>query len=107
MTNTPEYKGPSPIQLAKEATPFWFETIHNYDGLELAPVTEYEDRDGVKYCERVDDPAEAQFWSVYGHLREGGVECLEDFDTEQEAASFAKELLSLFPNLRKYGLTRC
>jgi hypothetical protein len=33
-------------------------------------------------CERIDDPEEAQFWSVYGHLPVGGVECLEDFPTE-------------------------
>lgn len=104
MTNTAKFKGPSPIQLAKEATPFWFETIHNYDGLELSPVAEYEDKQGDKFCERVDDPNEAQFWSVYGHLREGGVECLEDFYTEQEAAEFANTLLSMFPNLHKHGL---
>ena len=107
MNNKPRFAGPSPIQLAKAATPFWFETIHGYDGLELAPVAEYEDKDGFKFCERVDDPREAQFWSVYGHLPEGGVECLEDFPTEQEATAFAEHLLSLFPNLRKYGLTRC
>ena len=104
---SPIPSGPSPIALAKAMTPFWFETIHSYDGLELAPVAEYEDKDGVKYCERVDDPSDAQFWSVYGHLPEGGVQCLEDYDTEQEASAFAEQLLSLFPNLHKHGLVRC
>ena len=107
MTKTHTDKGPSPIELAKAMTPFWFETIHGYDGLELAPVAEYEDKDGIKYCERMDHPKDAQFWSVYGHLPEGGVECFEDFKTEQEASAFAEKLLSMFPNLRKYGLTRC
>lgn len=31
----------SPIEMAKATTPFWFETIHSYDGLEIAPVAEY------------------------------------------------------------------
>ncbi len=101
--NEPD-KGSSPIKLAKEASPWWFETIQTYDGLELSAVAEYEDNDGFKFCERVDDPQEAQFWSVYGHRPEGGVECLEDFDTEQEASDFANRLLSLYPNLQKYGL---
>ncbi len=107
MTNTTYEttdKGLSPIQLAKEATPWWFETIQSYDGLEIAPVGEYEDKDGSKFCERVDDPQEAHFWSVYGHLPEGGVECLEDFATEQEAIAFSKQLLSIYNVLHKHGL---
>jgi len=103
----PVPSGPSPVALAKAITPFWFSTIHNYDGLELAPVAEYEEKAGTKFCERVDNAKDAQFWSVYGHLREGGVECLEDFKTEQEATAFAEQLLSLFPNLGKFGLIRC
>lgn len=101
--NEPD-KGSLPTQPAKDASPWWFETIQTYDGLELSAVAEYEDKDGTKYCERVDDPQEAQFWSVYGHLPEGGVECLEDFDKEQEASDFANMLLKLYPNLLKYGL---
>ena len=107
MTTNLTDKGPSPIQLAKEATPFWFETIHDYDGLELAPVAEYEDKDGFKFCEPVDDPQEAKFWSVYGHMPEGGVECLEDFPTKARAEDFAGSLLSIFPNLHKHGLIWC
>jgi hypothetical protein len=105
--NKPRFEGPSPIQFAKEATPFLFETIHSYDGLERAPVAEYEDKDGFKFCKRVDDPRDAHFWSVYGYLPESGVECFDDFMTEQEATAFAEKLLSMFSNLRKYGLTHC
>jgi len=106
MNHQPKFKGPSPIGLAKAATPFWFFTIHNYDGLELSPVAEYTDKEGVKFCERVDDASNAHFWSVYGHLPEGGVECFEDFPSEQEALDFANQLLGLFPNLHKHGLMR-
>lgn len=66
------------------------------------------DEENGAYCERVEDPQDAHFWSVYGHLREGGVECLEDFPSEAEARTFADRLLATFPNLRKYGiLTPC
>ncbi|MCG7911712.1 MAG: hypothetical protein JAY82_18255 [Candidatus Thiodiazotropha taylori] len=99
-----ELKGPSPIELAKAATPFWFQTIHSYDGLELAPVAEYEGKESCKFCERVDDPKDAQLWSVFGHLPEGGVECLEDFPTEREAFNFANSLLEIYTNLHKHGL---
>jgi len=97
----------SPIALARSATPFWLHTIKSYDGLELAPVAEYQEADGRSFCERVDDPRDGHFWSVYGHLPVGGVECLEDFRSEQEATAFAECLLSLYPNLHKNGLTRC
>jgi hypothetical protein len=43
MTNTAKFKGPSPIQLAKEATPFWFESSHYCDSLELAAIASFED----------------------------------------------------------------
>ncbi|MFI0460266.1 MAG: hypothetical protein ACH254_21990, partial [Candidatus Thiodiazotropha endolucinida] len=99
-----ELNGPSPIDLAMAATPFWFGTIQSYDGLELAPVAEYEDKEGCKFCERVDDPKDAQLWSVFGHLTEGGVECLEDFPTEREAIDFANSLLAIYTNLHKHGL---
>jgi len=98
-------EGRSLIQLAKSCSPWWFETIHSYDGLELSGVAEYEDENGNTYCERVSDPEEAKLWSIYGHLPEGGVECLEDFTTRQEACEFAYKLLNIFPTLRKYGLT--
>lgn len=61
MTKRLTDKGPSPIALAKAMTPFWFETIHSYDGLVLAPVSAYQNKDGFKFCERVNNPQEAQF----------------------------------------------
>lgn len=42
---------------------------------------------GDTWCE-VDD-AEPEFFSVYAHLAEGGVECLEDFATLAEAEAWA------------------
>jgi len=93
-----------PIKLARAVTPWWMMEIASFDGLELHPVQELTDeRDGSQYCEQC-DPDAAHFWSVYGHLKEGGVLCLEDFASEAEGRAFAKTLLDTYPNLRTYGL---
>lgn len=82
--------------------PWWISEIADCDGLELHPVREITDG-GVPYCEQC-EPGEAQFWSVFGHLKEGGVVCFEDFETEAPARLFAEELLAAWPHLRTYGL---
>lgn len=50
----------------------------------------------MEQCEP-DDPALA-CWSVYWHLESGGLECVKDFPTEQEAeeaASLLRDALSV------------
>jgi hypothetical protein len=39
----------------------------------------------------IDDPNTA-FWSVYGHLQTGGLECISDHETYDEALEFLKTL---------------
>ena len=54
-----------------------------FDGVEVSPV--YEDPDN-RFCEPVPDaPHTATFWTMYGHLREGGVEALIDCVDERSA----------------------
>lgn len=48
-------------------------------------------RQGVEVCQ----PAEAEFWSVYGHLTTGGVDCLCDFDDRSAAVVMVNELNAL------------
>lgn len=62
-----------------------------YDAFEVHPVAEYTGKDGQTYCE-VCEESEAHFWSVYGHLPEGGIECLADYRTRE----FAEEIQQLF-----------
>ncbi len=88
----------NPNQKAKKLTPFWMNEIHRFDAVEVHPVQEFTDTDGLKFCEQC-EPQEAHFWSVYGHLNEGGLECFEDFDTEDQANTFAEMLLSAYPHL--------
>ena len=85
------------------ATPWWLGMVHHCDGLEASPIVEYVDGDGMKFCEPIDDPEGAFFWSLFGHLREGGVECFEDFSSEPEALEFARKLYQEYPNLRTQG----
>jgi hypothetical protein len=54
-----------------------------FDGYEVHGVRRY-GRGKSSYCEQVPD-AEAQFWSVYGHIPGQGVDCIGDFKTRQHA----------------------
>lgn len=60
-----------------------FPALSLYDGVEVMPV--YEDTD-KGWCELVPDaPHTVRFWTVYGHLRTGGVEALIDCADEHSA----------------------
>lgn len=56
----------------------------HFDGYEVHGVKEYTGEDGTKFCEQVDD-GEAMFWSLYGHLADGGLLCIGDFQTREDA----------------------
>lgn len=77
------------IEEAKASVPFWMMEIRNYDGLEIHPVHEMTDDTGFQFCEQC-GPHEAHFWSVYGHMKEGGVMCFEDFETEEKVRHLRK-----------------
>ena len=86
--------------------PQWHAQVHLFDGLEISPCVTVNFGDGQSSIEVCDDPAKAEFWSVYGHYNPalcdgfGGVDCLEDFATETHARAFAAELRRLHPHLR-------
>lgn len=74
-----------------------------FDGLEVSPCAVVGETAYGQIVEPCDDPADAHFWSVYGHYRAGRVECLADFPTEIEARRWARTLFSRFPHLRFGG----
>lgn len=85
--------------------PWWVRELPLCDGLEVHPVCDlYAGEDTDETCCEICEPEEAHFWSVYGHLQAGGINCLADFDTRAEAYAFAKKLLDAWPNLRTYGI---
>ena len=86
--------------------PNWHKSILLFDGLEISLcVTVGKDR-SRSYIEVCHDPADAEFWSVYGHYNPdlcngfGGADCLEDFASEAEALAFAARLRRAHPHLR-------
>ena len=58
-----------------------------YDAIEVSPVLITPDGEGGEICEPVpySERSTASMWSVYGHLPQGGVECLTDVSTEHRA----------------------
>ncbi|MCB1094686.1 MAG: hypothetical protein KDN22_03810 [Verrucomicrobiae bacterium] len=66
-------------------------------------MTNMDDSGDEPWCEQC-KPEEADLWSVFGHLVEGGLECFGDFPTEAEATSFALLVLNAYPHLNKFGL---
>ena len=102
-TTSPKAAATTPPGTAPEA-PHWREEISACDGLEIHPVHVVEiGEDGTAYCEQC-EPEQARFWSVFGHLRSGGVLCFGDFASASEARHFAHALLDEWPKLRTFGL---
>lgn len=63
-----------------------------YDGVEMAPCRivndpgpEFNPNTSVERIENPCDYDKIAFWSVYLHMKTGGVECVADFKTETEA----------------------
>ncbi len=57
-----------------------------YDTYEISPCRRYEEPDspGTFYFE-VCEPAEADVWTLYGHINGEGVEAIGDFATREHA----------------------
>jgi hypothetical protein len=60
-----------------------FQLLAAFDRYEIHGVREF-GRGRNRYCEQVPD-SEAQFWSLYGHIPNQGVECIGDFKTREFA----------------------
>ena len=96
-------RGLSPAVLARQATPWWIERLRQFDALEIHPCcvvgTTLFGEEAVETCE----PAEADFWTVYGHYalpgRRRGIDALRDFSTEAEAAAFRDRIRAGYGHL--------
>jgi hypothetical protein len=68
-----------------------------FNGFEVHPSLEVsKDKHGQVNLEQCDenDPA-ITVWSVYGHLIEGGLECLADFDIKSRAEEFFGQIIKV------------
>jgi hypothetical protein len=90
------------------SVPSWAYSFASFDGLEVAPCRDEMDPDAPEElgpCYEQCTREQAEIWSVYGHIPEGGVECLEDFEDEAAALAFARTAVLHNPCLQKYGVT--
>lgn len=74
-----------------------------FDAFEVHPCkVVYEDKSldpkiqAVEQCE----PEEAEFWSVYIHLVGGGLDCIADCETEEQANQLVEFLTALATNYK-------
>lgn len=67
------------------------EAESNWNDFEIHPV--FEDENG--FCETVEEGKET-FWSVYLHQLNGGVHCIADLPTKNDAIKFVQLLSSAF-----------
>jgi hypothetical protein len=91
----------SPIEIANALTPHWMRNIQDFDGLEIHPCAIIgRDSNGTELVETC-TPDEADFWTVYGHYRTGGVDAFEDFPTEAKATAFHDRLIAAYPHIAR------
>lgn len=81
----------------------WMLEMQSCDGLEIHPCCIVGFADGEEIVETC-EPEDADFFTVYGHCREGEVAAFEDFQTAEEARKFASRLLETCPHLQHHGL---
>ncbi|MQW73434.1 hypothetical protein GHK50_20925 [Sinorhizobium medicae] len=72
------------------ATPDWSQ----FDWLEIGGCVSFEE-DGETYTEGGFMASEAEFFTVYGHLREGGCEAITDTPTLELADTVGEHLATL------------
>ncbi len=61
----------------------------NVDTIEIHPCATFTGKDGVEFTEQC-GPDEAQFYSVFFHLKTGGLCCIADCASAQSASHVAK-----------------
>lgn len=67
--------------------------LKQWDNIEIHPCKVYKEND-KEFWEQCEEN-EAQFYSVYIHLIDGGLQCIADFTTKELAERFARTLRTL------------
>jgi hypothetical protein len=74
--------------------------ITDFDTLDISGIKIF--RQGRKTFHEQCEPDEADYWSVFGHLRRGGLDDFRDFRTQAQAEKYHHQLLKRYPHLRKF-----
>jgi hypothetical protein len=88
----------NPIAAAFAATPSWMLAIRDFDAVAVYPCRAAHVAGGIETVEMC-EPADARFWSVYGHCATGGFVCFGEFSTVAAAEDFAAKLRRAYPHL--------
>lgn len=75
------------------------EAKSNWDAIEIHPIVE--DENG--FCEVVDE-GEESFWSVYLHQTGGGLRCIADLPTKDDAIKFEQLLIEIIKSKKQNTL---
>lgn len=75
------------------------EAKSKWDDIEIHPVVE--DENG--FCEVIDE-GEESFWSVYLHQVNGGVRCIADLPTKNDALKFKQLLIEVIKTGKQNSL---
>lgn len=76
--------------------------------MEILPFDAYEIhgcRDYGDHVEQVPD-AEAQFWSLYGHVTGQGLFCLGDYDSREHAEEMRQRITGDLPKIKQSNLIK-
>ena len=74
--------------------------ITDFDTLEIWGIKIF--RQGRHTIHEQCEPEDATYWTVFGHLRRGGLDDFKDFRTEAQAEKFGDRLLKRYPHLTKF-----
>ena len=74
--------------------------IADFDTLEISGMKIF--RQGRKIFHERCEPGEANYWTVFGHLRGGGVDDFQDFRTQAQAEKYHDRLRKLYPHFSKF-----
>jgi hypothetical protein len=70
--------------------------LNQYDGVEVHPVAREMRADGIELFEQCDrDSPDIHYWSVYLHMKEGGISCIADCPNEETALFIADAVNSV------------
>src|SRR6202021_1534806 len=63
-----------------------------FDAIEVHDVSEFSDPEGSSYEEPDSDRVTPSTYSVYAHLKGGGIDCCGDFSRRSDALAYGTEL---------------
>jgi len=66
--------------------------FQNFDNYEIGACVLLNPSDPTRFDRCDADNPDIAFWSVFGHLKTGGLECISDHETYDEAIEFMETL---------------